>query len=143
MLATIKEVFAFTRGETIALCVLLAITLVGGGLVIYDHSRQSLPPRLIFEALEADAPSVTEAAPSPPEQKQQAVALPTRPLRLNINTAPAESLQLLPLVGATLSRRIVEYRTQHGPFASVDQLVAVNGIGEKNLQKLRPYLICE
>jgi len=141
--STIKEVFAFTRGETIALCVLLAITLVGGGLVIYDHSRQSLPPRLIFEALESETPSVPEAAPSLPESKLQSAALPTRPLRLNINTAPAESLQLLPLVGATLSRRIVEYRTQHGPFASVDQLVAVNGIGPKNLQKLRPYLICE
>ncbi len=143
MLATIKEVFAFTRGETIALCVLLVITLVGGGLVIYDHSRQSLPPRMIFEAVEAETSSVTEVAGSLPEQKPQTVALPTRPLRLNINTAPAESLQLLPLIGATLSRRIVDYRTQHGPFASVDQLVAVNGIGIKNLQKLRPYLICE
>lgn len=143
MLGSIKEVFAFTRGETIALCVLLAITLVGGGLVIYDHSRQSLPPRLIFEALETESAKVTETAPSLPEHKPQTVALPTRPLRLNINTAPAESLQLLPLVGATLSRRIVEYRTQHGPFAAVDQLVAVNGIGKKNLEKLRPYLICE
>lgn len=59
---------------------------------------------------------------------------------VNINTAGAEQLQLLPRVGPALASRIIDFRESHGPFGSVDELVAVKGIGETSLDKLQPYV---
>ena len=60
---------------------------------------------------------------------------------VNINTASAEQLQLLPGIGPALAKRIIEFREANGPFEKVDELVAVRGIGEKSLAKLRPYVV--
>jgi len=59
---------------------------------------------------------------------------------VNINDATTAQLELLPRVGPALAKRIVEFRKANGPFKSVDELVAVRGIGERSLEKLRPYL---
>ena len=59
---------------------------------------------------------------------------------VNINTAETEQLQLLPRVGPALADRIIEFRKAHGPFGSVDELVAIKGIGETSLAKLEPYV---
>jgi competence protein ComEA len=59
---------------------------------------------------------------------------------VNINTAGTEQLQLLPRVGPALAERIIEFREAHGPFGSIDELVAVKGIGETSLAKLEPYV---
>jgi competence ComEA-like helix-hairpin-helix protein len=151
-LNSLKEVFSFSRAETIALGILLAVCLIGGGVLIYENSRQTIPPKLIFESIESaqavepqpnyDSPTAPQARTAAVTSERSATSAPSRPLKLNINTAPAESLALLPVVGEALSRRIVDYRTKHGPFAEVDQLVAVYGIGPKNIERIRPYLIC-
>ena len=62
---------------------------------------------------------------------------------VNINTAGVEQLQLLPRVGPALAQRIIEFREAHGPFDSIDELVAVKGIGETSLGNLSPYVITE
>ncbi|MEV5571445.1 ComEA family DNA-binding protein [Spirillospora sp. NPDC052269] len=59
---------------------------------------------------------------------------------LDLNTATAEQLDQLPGVGPVLARRIIDYRTQHGPFRSVDQLQEVPGIGARRLTDLKPLL---
>ncbi len=59
---------------------------------------------------------------------------------VNVNTATVDQLQLLPRVGPSIAERIVEFREANGPFASVDELVAVRGIGERSLERMRPYL---
>ena len=60
--------------------------------------------------------------------------------KVNINTATASQLSELPGVGEKLAARIVEFRQKQGPFKSTQELMNVKGIGEKNLQKLQPYL---
>lgn len=149
---SLREVFSFSRAETIALCILLTICLIGGGILLYEHSRQSLPPQMIFESLSAaPSSSYNTAEEKPISSSAMAASMPPRQstptsqtrLRVNINTAPAESLVLLPFVGATLSARIVDYREKHGQYDSVGQLVEVYGIGPKSIEKIRPYLICE
>ncbi len=59
---------------------------------------------------------------------------------VNINTAGLEQLTLLPRVGPALAQRIIAFREANGAFASVDELVAVKGVGEKSLERLKPYL---
>lgn len=59
---------------------------------------------------------------------------------VNVNTATVEQLQLLPGVGPALAERIVAFREANGPFRSAEELEAVKGIGEKALDRLRPYL---
>ena len=59
---------------------------------------------------------------------------------VNVNTASSTELQLLPRVGPALAGRILEFREANGPFAAVDELVAVKGIGETSLEKLRPFV---
>jgi competence protein ComEA len=57
--------------------------------------------------------------------------------RLDLNRATMRELEALPGIGPTLARRIVEYREQHGGFASVGQLRQVAGIGPKRYAALK------
>ncbi len=56
---------------------------------------------------------------------------------LNVNTAAAEELERLPGIGPVLAQAIVDYRTEHGPFESVDELLRVDGIGKTKLENIR------
>lgn len=56
-------------------------------------------------------------------------------VKIDINTASVEQLQELKNVGAKTAERIVAYRQANGPFANVDDLTNVKGIGEKILMK--------
>lgn len=56
---------------------------------------------------------------------------------VNINTATSEQLQTVKGIGPATARKIIEYRDAHGPFASVDELLNIDGIGAKTVQKLR------
>lgn len=60
--------------------------------------------------------------------------------KIDLNTATAEQLQTLNGVGPATAQAIVDYRTEHGKFGSVDELMDVAGIGEKKLEKLSPSL---
>ncbi|WP_165313186.1 helix-hairpin-helix domain-containing protein [Rothia halotolerans] len=60
--------------------------------------------------------------------------------RINLNTATAAELQTLPRVGPVLSERIVDWREQNGPFASVQELDAVPGIGDAMMASLEPLV---
>lgn len=59
---------------------------------------------------------------------------------LSINRAPAEELELLPGVGPSLARRIVQDRTLHGPFGAIADLDRVPGIGPAMLERMEPYI---
>lgn len=55
---------------------------------------------------------------------------------VNINTATAEELDELPGIGPALAEAIIQYRTEHGSFASEEELIQVSGIGESKLAGL-------
>ncbi|MEV0066527.1 MULTISPECIES: ComEA family DNA-binding protein [unclassified Amycolatopsis] len=59
------------------------------------------------------------------------------PGKLDLNSATPEQLDTLPGVGEVTAGRIIDWRTQHGGFSSVEQLRDVEGIGESKFEKLR------
>jgi competence protein ComEA len=59
---------------------------------------------------------------------------------VNLNTATSEQLDTLPGVGPVTAEKILDWRTAHGAFASVDELLEVDGIGEKTLADLAPHV---
>jgi competence protein ComEA len=59
---------------------------------------------------------------------------------VNINTATAAEFEQLPGIGAKTAARIVDYRQKKGPFKKIEELMNVQGIGEKSFLKLRPQL---
>jgi competence protein ComEA len=75
----------------------------------------------------AAAPSGSKAAPAAGE-------------RIDINSASAEQLVVIPGIGKVMADRIIQFREEHGPFSKVEELLKIKGIGEKSLEKLRPYI---
>ncbi len=66
-----------------------------------------------------------------------------KPTLLNINTASAEELQTLSGIGPQMSQKIIQHRKENGNFYSVDELTNVKGLGEKTLEKLKPFISVE
>ena len=58
---------------------------------------------------------------------------------ININTASETELEALPGVGPVTAAAIIDYRTQNGPFSTVDDLIDVSGIGPATLEQIRPF----
>ena len=59
---------------------------------------------------------------------------------LNVNDAGPAALTTLPGVGKVTAEKIVAFRTENGPFKSVDDLIMVKGVGKKVLEKIRPLV---
>ncbi|HCM64621.1 MAG TPA: hypothetical protein DIT05_19085 [Morganella sp. (in: Bacteria)] len=76
--------------------------------------------------------SLAQSAQTENAQTQQVVTQDTDSSRISINTASAEELaQNLSGIGPKKAQSIIEYRTDHGPFTSAEQLMEVKGIGER------------
>jgi competence ComEA-like helix-hairpin-helix protein len=62
------------------------------------------------------------------------------PVPVNINAANSEQLQTVPGIGPATAEKILQMRKSYGAFKSVDDLLAIRGIGKKRLEKMRKYL---
>lgn len=82
------------------------------------------------EAKETQATLPATASPSGTNSEQQTA-------KVNINTADISLLQTLSGIGIKKAEAIIAYREEHGPFAKIEDLQEVSGIGEKTVEKLR------
>lgn len=76
-------------------------------------------------------------------QEPEAPDPPAVPGKVNINTADAAQLEALDGIGPTLAQRIVAYREEHGPFADIESIMDVNGIGEGIFETIRQQITVE
>jgi competence protein ComEA len=63
--------------------------------------------------------------------------------KINLNTATEQQLMLLPGVGETTAKKIIEYRTENNGFTTVEDIMNVSGIGEKKFEQMKPYIKVE
>lgn len=101
-------------------------------------------PGAMLQALNLAAPLVDGTQVLVPREGEQGVVPPAAGGGgavagglINVNTATAAELETLPGVGEVLAQRIIDHRTENGPFTSVDQLVDVSGIGDAILGSIR------
>ena len=117
-----KNKGSLTRAET-GLLVLTGVFLCLMVCIVH-HSQTG--------TISGDYTIITQQAPPEPVTP---VVEPRGPV--DVNTADADALQTLPGIGPALAERIIAYRTEHGPFRTVEELLEVKGIGEATLEKLR------
>jgi len=60
--------------------------------------------------------------------------------KININTASSSELQQLPRVGVKVAQRIVDYREKHGKFQRIEEIMKVQGIGEKTFEEMKDQI---
>ncbi|WP_434612212.1 helix-hairpin-helix domain-containing protein [Arthrobacter sp. A5] len=111
-----------------------AVEAVNLAAVLADGERIIVPTRdQAAEAPAAGASAGTSSGVNPAGAKPSAV-------KVNLNSAAVQELMTLPKVGPVLAQRIVDFRQQHGKFASTQELDAVDGIGPKLLAALLPLV---
>ncbi len=93
----------------------------------------------LTDAMKIDVPTRGEQAASvapsaAPSPSPGAIAL------VNVNTADQPTLETIPGIGPVTATAIIDWRTQSGPFGSVEQLLEVSGIGPATLESIRPYV---
>ena len=91
----------------------------------------------------ADVPGDTGTYTITTRRPAQEAVVPESALPVNVNTATAEELDVLPGIGPALAERIIDYREEHGPYTAAEDLLAVSGIGEKVLDGLRDQIVLE
>jgi competence protein ComEA len=89
------------------------------------HGQTSLPPAVTSSA-------ASGSASSPSDGSVNEV--------VDVNHATTAQLEALPGVGPATAAAIADYRAQHGPFRSIDDLGKVKGIGQAKLEQLRPHV---
>ena len=116
----------------------LALVLEDGQKIYVPHMGEALPAAPGGSGSgSADLPSLPGGAA---DGSSGAARQGTAGGKINLNTADAGELDTLPKVGPVLAQRIVDWRKKHGPFTSVEELDAVDGVGPKMLEALLPLV---
>jgi competence protein ComEA len=116
-----------------------ALSAAGGATRRADLASVNLARRLVdgeqIVVLRKGQGVAPLGAPGPPAEGSASPAQP-----VDLNTATLDQLDGLPGVGPVLAQRIIDWRTEHNRFSSVDELTEVSGIGERTLADLRPLV---
>lgn len=112
--------------------ILVQVTLIGAGLVLLGFNKK--------EAVTTYTAPINEIQQAPSAKPQVTGTSTERQLAVSLNSATQEELELLPGIGEVTALKIIEYRTQHGPFPKIEDVMNVSGIGEKKFEQMKQYL---
>lgn len=110
------------KGAKLLLCIFIASTCFLTGMFVGRNTKDH------HVALLQDSPSNESVAPVVAD------------FRIDINSATKVQLMELHGIGELLAERIVAYREENGPFATIDDLMNVEGIGEKKLKAITEWI---
>lgn len=115
------------------------------GTVLYipsvaDPDASSCSPDYVIGAPSHAAPLMSPSVGKSKSSRSSGKKSLPAPGSISLNSATAEELDQLPGVGPSTAQKILEYRQQHGRFKSIDELLAVKGIGPKKLEAMRQFL---
>ncbi len=110
-----------------------AVAAAGGFTEEADQAALNLA-QVLADAQQVQVPKVGEAPPAPAPGAAAGTAAGGL---VNLNSADLAALDTLPRVGPSTAQKILDWRESNGPFTSVDDLLAVSGIGEATLEGLR------
>lgn len=102
--------------------------------IIIETPAITLTP---YATPEPTARPLPTARPSPTPRPPTPTA---RVARININTAGPRLLESLPRIGPAMAQRIIEYREAHGPFATIEDIQNVSGIGEATFNAIKDHI---
>jgi competence protein ComEA len=124
-----------------------AIDAAGGLLPDADQTAVNLAAKLSdgqkIVVPKINALAITIAGNTPDVQQvspQPSLAAPSSDNPLDLNTATLEQLDLLPGIGPTRAEDIIAYRTQHGSFKTIDEIMNVSGIGEATFDRIKAMI---
>lgn len=112
-----------------------ALREAGGPVPGVDVSALNLARRL------ADGEQIYVGIPPPPGADPAPAGAPAVVDKVDLNSATLADLDTLPGVGPVTAQRIVDWRTEHGRFASVDQLREIDGIGPSRFARLKDMVV--
>jgi competence protein ComEA len=109
--------------------------LPGVDLTSLNLARQVADGEQIVVGMPGAGEQVRQPTPGPGATDKPGSGAP-----LDLNTATAAQLEELPGVGPVLAQRIIEWRTEHGRFSSIDELQEVTGVGAKKFESLKSHV---
>src|SRR5574339_813666 len=113
------------------------ISAAGGFLAEADKTNINLAQAL-EDGEKIDIPFIEGASPVIATPLPEVVATTTD--LININTASASELDSLPGIGPTTAQKIIDYRTQNGPFVSTEDIINVSGIGPASYERIKDLI---
>jgi comEA protein len=134
MFARLVEWLALTATERKVLWFLTITLAIGTGIRLV-RSGTSNAPAFDYRTQDSTFAALSAGAQAPPDTSAEGDEAP-----VDLNAATRSDLMELPGIGAVTADRILQYRSEHGPFASVDDLRKIKGISRKKLDKLRPAI---
>ena len=118
----------------------VVVPRVGEAAHAVTPSTAALVPSPAANGSEIGALAITQAAATPSVARLSDGALADT---ININTASAADLEALPEIGPARAQAIVEYRTTHGAFRSIDELANVPNISPRMVEEMRTLISVE
>ena len=157
-----KEFFYFSKGDKIAIILLLNLIVVSGGIFIFmnkftftdavyhDQNEEVQKDFVQFE----NSLDYTEPIQEEFPDRDKSANTPHKPTKANkqklelgqtidINSASVTTLTRIPGIGDVFAERIIEYRNSLGGFASLEQLYEIKGITVNKFSKVLPYLVLQ
>ncbi len=157
-----KEFFYFSKGDRIAIILLLNLIVVSGGIFIFmnkftftdavyrDQNEEIQKDFVQFEnnleviePLKEESADNNESPTTPHRSKKENKQKLQLGQTIDINLASASTLTRIPGIGDVFAERIIEYRNSLGGFASLEQLYEIKGITVNKFSKVLPYLVLQ